>query len=367
MKNYSRVARAALSQPWMIYPKSSQARAINEIMARRLAGNPLTDEEIEERLAAENGERDWIARLEPFGAIAVDGGALGRLGAQMVPMAAFRRAAASSSADRETYTAVLPIHGVLLPRVGAMERMSGATAVPDLHAAFESAVRDEAVEAIILDVDSPGGMVDQIPEFGATIFKARGSKPITAVADTMAASAAYWLASQADEVSASPSAVVGSVGAFMHHESWAKFWADMGVEHTLVTYGENKAGGNSFEPLGDHEREQMQSLVDYVGKQFDAAVAQGRAMSTADVREKFGQGDVFPAEPAKRIGMVDRIETLGETITRLGQTQTGSRSGSSALENTDGVETTDDNKRGVSFEVELARARADQRRRHRTS
>ena len=297
MKSYSHIARAVLTRPWAIDRKSPEWAAIKDVLEHRVAGDPFTEEEIQNRLQA---------AVRP-------------------------RSAVIGGSDEERRIAILPIYGVLMPRSNILIEMSGGASVAQLSAAFADAVNDESVAAIVLDVDSPGGSVGGIPEFGAQIMAARGSKPITAVADTDAFSAAYWLATQADDLSISPSGRVGSVGVFSEHENWAKFWEETGMEHTYVHYGENKVGGNEFEPLSDHEREQMQSMVDYYGRLFDQAVAKGRGVTTTAVRESFGQGDIFPAADAVKLKMADQIETLGEAIDRLSQPQNGRRRGSSAL------------------------------------
>src|SRR5439155_18801629 len=114
--------------------------------------------------------------------------------------------------------AVLPIHGVIVPRAGMFSDVSGATSAEGLTARFNSAMADPRVRAIALDLDSPGGAVQGIQELGDAIYAARGTKPIVAVANHLAASAAYWLASQADELVVTPSGEVGSIRVLAVHD-----------------------------------------------------------------------------------------------------------------------------------------------------
>lgn len=302
MTRYAHIARAVLSRPWAIKKDSVEWAAVVEVLSRRVAGNEFSEDELQARLQA----------------------------------AGPRRAAVAVSDQDERVIAVLPIHGVLMPRANLMMDYSGGTSVAQLSAAFAEAVNDERVAGIVFDVDSPGGLVDGIPEFGEQIRAARGSKPIVAVSDTMAASAAYWLAAQAEEFSVTPSGEVGSIGVFSAHDDLSKFYEEMGLERTFITYGENKTQGNEFEPLSDHARERMQATVDYFGRMFDHAVAAGRGVKPSVVREKFGQGDMFPAEEALELGMVDRIETLNDAIGRVASGQAGRRRGRSALEQVGG-------------------------------
>lgn len=289
MTRYAHIARAVLSRPWAIKKDSVEWAAVTEVLERRVAGNDFTEDEIAARLSA----------------------------------AAPRRTAIAASDTEERFIQVLPVFGVLMPRANLMSEFSGGTSVAQLSAAFTDAVNDDRVAGIVLDVDSPGGLVDGIPEFGEQIRAARGAKPIVAVADTMAASAAYWIASQAEEFSVTPSGEVGSIGVFSAHDDLSKFYEEMGLERTFISYGENKTQGNEFEPLSDHARERMQATVDYFGRMFDQAVADGRSVKASVVREKFGQGDMFPAEEALQLGMVDRIETLADAIGRVASGQSG--------------------------------------------
>ena len=110
--------------------------------------------------------------------------------------------------------AVIPIFGVISRRVSIMTLFSGATSSQKLTASIRRAIKDEDVSAIVLDIDSPGGVVPGIPELAAEIRAAREKKPIVAVANSMAASAAYWLAASASEVVVTPSGQVGSIGVF---------------------------------------------------------------------------------------------------------------------------------------------------------
>jgi signal peptide peptidase SppA len=309
MKTYSRVARAVLSRPWAIQRDSVQWAAIVEVLGHRLAGNPFTEEEIEERLAARR-------RPENMAAVRV----------------------AQRATEREgRYVAILPVHGVLMPRVDMMSELSGGTSVAQLSAAFGELVADESVEAIVLDVDSPGGLVDGIPEFAAQIREARDRKTIVAVADTMAASAAYWVASQATEVSVTPSGEVGSIGVFSAHEDASKFYEDLGVKTTLIRAGKYKAEANEFEPLSEEAQAHIQSIVDDYYGMFVSAVAKGRGIKASDVRNGYGEGRVLTASMAKAEGMVDRIETLGEAVDRVSRAAGGRKRSRSAVERAGGV------------------------------
>lgn len=213
--------------------------------------------------------------------------------------------------------AVLPIHGVMAPRMNIMAEVSGGTSTQEVSKWFQAAVNDPKVSAIVLDIDSPGGTATGNEELAQMIRDARGKKPIKAVATSMMASAAYYVGSAADEVIASPSAEVGSIGTYMIHGESSRADENAGVKYTVVKAGDNKAVGNDVEPLGSHGRAVLQERVNAVNDQFVNAVAANRRMTVEAVNESFGQGKVFLAEKARQIGMVDRVATLSQVVTEL--------------------------------------------------
>jgi signal peptide peptidase SppA len=194
----------------------------------------------------------------------------------------------------------------------------GGTSVERFRAQWRAALNDDSVTAILIEVDSGGGTVDGVPELAAEMFKSKGSrKPVIAVVNTFCCSAALWLASQADEIIATPSAFQGSVGCWTLHENVSKMLEMMGIEVTLVFAGARKVDGNPFEPLSDEALADMQRDVDGVKADFVAALAKGRGLSTGVIKGTFGEGRVFNAKDAMALKMVDRIGTLDEVYAKL--------------------------------------------------
>ena len=220
--------------------------------------------------------------------------------------------------------AVLPLFGTILPRANLMVNTSGAMSAEYFSALFRAALADPAVGAVVLDVDSPGGAVPGIDELSSEIFKARGAKPIVAVANHLAASAAYWIATAADELVVTPSAEAGSIGVFAAHDDLSGLMEREGVKTTLISSGKYKVEGNPFEPLGDEARAAIQSRVNDYYEMFVKAVARNRGVKAADVRNGFGEGRVMGARDAVDYGMADRVETMAQTIERLARALTRS-------------------------------------------
>jgi capsid assembly protease len=269
-----------VAAPWAI--REDVLAIILHAVESRVRGQRLTDEEI----AAKVGEKS--GRPEP---------------------------------QRVNGVAVLPLHGVVSQRMNLFSEISGGTSTEKFGQQFQEALADQETQAIVLDIDSPGGSVYGVEELAQAIYNARGDKPIVAVADSLAASAAYWIGSQADEFVVSPGGQVGSIGVFSAHEDWSKFYDTAGIKTTLIAAGKYKTVGNEYEPLSEDGRGVMQAAVDEYYDLFLRAVARGRGASLADVRKGYGEGAVLQARPAVQAGMVDRIETLSDVVRRLSSPQ----------------------------------------------
>lgn len=279
MKSYTRVLRMARETPWAILPeKLMEVRAFLAAKAG-LADGPDPD--------ADAGRPDTAA-------------------------AAARRGPAVSGD-----VAVLPLTGVLGQRMDPLLDISGGTSTDRFRREFLSLVNDDRIGAVVLDVDSPGGSVFGVEELSLDIFRARGAKPIIAAVNSLAASAAYWIASAAGEVVVTPGGLAGSIGVFALHEDLSAWLEREGVKVSLISAGKFKTEGNEFEPLADEARAAIQAEVDRYYAMFTAAVARNRGVKPAAVREGFGQGRLVGAQDAVRQGMADRVASLPEVLERL--------------------------------------------------
>lgn len=216
--------------------------------------------------------------------------------------------------------AVIPLYGMIMQRGNMMGDISGprGTSVEQFKQQFRQAVNDPSVKAIVIDTDSPGGTVAGVDELASEIYAARSKKEITAVVNCNCASAAYYIASSASKIVASPSSTTGSIGVYAALRDDTAMLEKQGVKFTLVTYGENKASGDPRVPTSAAAVTELQAMVDAFGQMFDKAVGRGRKVSAAHVRENFGQGKMFTAPQAKKLGMVDDIGTLDDVLAGYG-------------------------------------------------
>lgn len=215
--------------------------------------------------------------------------------------------------------AVLPMYGIVAQRGNMAGDISGpgAMSTQKFSQSLRAALADDTIGGILIDVDSPGGSVYGVAELADEIYQARGQKPVVAIANSLAASAAYWLASAAGEFYVSPGGEVGSIGVYMAHEDWSKALDTQGVKTTFIAAGKYKTEANYAEPLGTEARDYLQSRVnDYYGA-FTRSVAKYRGVEVAKVRDGMGQGRVLGAGAAKAEGMVDDIATFDQVVKRM--------------------------------------------------
>jgi signal peptide peptidase SppA len=202
--------------------------------------------------------------------------------------------------------------GPLLSR-GGYDGSSGVTSYDYLVAALKQATDDFAVDRIVLTVDSPGGQVSGIDGVLDAIRTAKARKPVSATIEGWGYSAAYWLASQADEIVTTPLSDLGSIGAVIAHVDLSRVYADAGVKVTLIHAGAKKVDGNPYEPLSSRARDDMQERVGELRDRFAADVAKGRGISVSSVLGTEA-GD-FLAEKAVAIGLADRVASRQSVLT----------------------------------------------------
>ena len=275
---YPYLLAAFASEFWAM--EETKLLAIVDLLAMQAEGTKFTAEEIE-------------ARISPQTAAAV--------------------------ARREGAVAVVPLRGVISPRASAVQNSStggGATA-ESFAASIEQMADDDSVKAIIVDADTPGGNVLNVDEASATVAAVRGRKPIIVQVTGNLASAGYWIGASADEIVVSPSSAVGAIGVRMAYDDLTEKLAKDGVAREIIAAGKYKGEG-LLGPLSDETRAYMQGRVDEYYGMFVDRVAAGRGVTSAAVRDGFGQGRMLGAQAAVREKMADRVATMKETLARFG-------------------------------------------------
>lgn len=211
--------------------------------------------------------------------------------------------------------AVISAMGGLVHRTKLAADSSLLIGYNDLAADLEDALAKADVHAIALVFDSPGGEVSGAFELAERIYAARGHKPMVAVADGMAASAAYLAASAADEVVVSATSYVGSIGVVMRHVDFSRALANDGITVSHIFAGEHKIDGNPYQPLPDAVRNALQADIEGLYQMFVQAVAKHRGLDEQAVRDT--RAGVYRGVAAVAARLADRIGTVDAVVAEL--------------------------------------------------
>lgn len=209
--------------------------------------------------------------------------------------------------------AIVPIHGELVNRGSWLGSHSGLVSYEGLRHSLRQAADDPNVRAIVLDINSPGGMVAGMPETAATVRAIARTKPVVAVANDMAASAAYGIASGATKIIASDTAMVGSIGTLYVHTDRSKALEKAGLKVTLIHAGARKVEGNSIQPLADDVRGRIQERTEKLQASFISLVREGRPhLTEAAIRAT--EADVYYGAEAVEQGLADAVGTFDGAV-----------------------------------------------------
>lgn len=287
-RDYSHILAALYGTPWCILP--AKLAEIEAVLVRRLSEGPLP-------AGADGPARQKAVRTE-------DGYTL--LGS----------------------AAVIPIQGTITQRPSIFADYSGGCSAEGIGRAVEAAVADPKVDGIVLDIDSPGGSAAGLPDAAAKIASANKTKPVTAVVNSMAASAAYWLGSQAGQIAVAPGGWLGCIGCIMGHIDETKLEEMAGLKTELISSTQSPFKTESYPqvPLTAAARADLQGMVDQIGQEFIDTVAKGRGIRPATVERDFGQGRMKLAADAVAARMADRVATLEQIVNEIN----GKRSGRTA-------------------------------------
>ena len=216
--------------------------------------------------------------------------------------------------------AIVPVIGTLVARSGYLGAASGLTAYSDIAETIEAAATDPGIRAILLDVDSSGGEVGGLFDLVDHIqaIRSQCGKPIWAVADEAALSAAYAIACTADRLYVTQTGEVGSIGVVAVHRDESGADAQAGLAWTFVHAGAAKVDGNPHQPLSDSARDALQTDVNALYGRFVALVARCRKQPPEAIRAT--EATVYRGDQAVTAGLADKVGTLRVALADLGAT-----------------------------------------------
>jgi protease-4 len=175
---------------------------------------------------------------------------------------------------------------------------------------------DDSLRAILVRIDSPGGVVGPTQEIYTELRKAAKKKPVWASLGSTAASGAFYIACAADHVVANPGTLTGSIGVLMEFITGERAFDKLGLRSQVVKSGKYKSTGNIGRTLSDDEQKMLQTTVDDVHRQFIEAVAAGRKKPFAEIAA-LADGRIFTGAQAQKIGLVDELGDFYDAVDQL--------------------------------------------------
>jgi protease-4 len=246
-------------------------------------------------------------------AIIVTVGILAVLAAILIPLILIPRLAANK-------IAVISLSGTISTAGSSL--LSSSTITPDLVRDYLTrAVKDKAVKAIVLRIESPGGEIEPCQEILLEIERVKETKPIVVSMGEMAASGGYYISTAADKIVALPTTQTGSIGVISAVVNVKELLEKLGIQIEIFKGGKYKDMYWGFRDLTPEEREIMQGMVDEYYEQFVDVVAEGRGLSNEDVRN-LATGQLYSGTEAKELGLVDELGDL-DTAINLAEELTG--------------------------------------------
>ena len=208
--------------------------------------------------------------------------------------------------------AVLPVTGTLVHRLGGMRPFSGMTGYDGIVACLQQAMADSQVRGVLLDIDSPGGQAAGAFDCADMIYRLRQQKPVWALCNDTACSAAMLLASACSRRLVTQTSRIGSIGVMMSHVSYAGHLAQAGVDITLIYAGAHKVDGNQFEALPAEVRQDMQQRIDAAHRMFAEKVAMYTGLSVDAVTGT--EAAVFEGQSGIEAGLADELINASDAI-----------------------------------------------------
>lgn len=241
-----------------------------------------------------------------------------RLGIEAPPVSA---AVLVERASRKPYEvtpdgiAIIPVEGTLVHKTRGIDALSGLRSYVDIQQEIEDAATDPTIKGILLEIDSPGGEVAGAFDVADTVYSARATKPLIAVANNDAFSAAYLLASAAQRIYVSRTSGVGSVGVIVSHLDVSGNDEKMGYRYTIVSAGARKADFNPHAPLSEEAKGVLEGEIARTYGLLVNTVARNRGLPEAAVRGT--EAGLFFGSDALNVKFADRLGTRQDALVDL--------------------------------------------------
>lgn len=213
--------------------------------------------------------------------------------------------------------AIITITGSLVNRGAWIGASSGLTSYEGIGHQIKTALSDPSVQSVILDLHSPGGEAVGAFETAELVRQLSAKKRTVALVNGMAASAAYAIASGANEIVTTETGISGSIGVVLLHADFSRQLDKEGITPTLIHAGAHKVDGNPYEPLSEDVRDDLQSEVDAFYSAFLKAVAKGRGSRLTVAAARKTEARTFIGQAAVEAGVADRVGSFESVLSEL--------------------------------------------------
>ncbi len=205
-----------------------------------------------------------------------------------------------------------PISGnVALIEVNGPISVYGGASSQSIVEQIENANANNAVKAIVLEINSPGGTVVASEEIARAVEAA--DKPVISWLREVAASGGYWIAASSDYIIADPATITGSIGVTSSYLEFSGLIEQYGVKYRSIKFGEYKEAGSPYSELTPSERSMLQSKVNLIGEMFVDHVAKARQLPREKIKS-LATGEIFLGVEALRQGLVDELGSKAEVV-----------------------------------------------------
>ena len=203
-------------------------------------------------------------------------------------------------------------------KVGVIEITGVIADARDILAQLKGFREDGDIKAIVIRVDSPGGVVGPSQEIYREVMRTRSTKKVIASMGAVAASGGYYVIAGADGIMANPGTITGSIGVIMEYTNFQELFQKIGLSPVVIKSGKFKDAGSPVRKMTPEEERILKDFVDRLHQQFVAAIAEGRQMDLTTV-QKLADGRIYTGADAKEIGLVDRIGNMEDAIDWAGE------------------------------------------------
>lgn len=178
--------------------------------------------------------------------------------------------------------------------------------------------KDDKVKAVVIRIDSPGGVVGPSQEIWSAVKRLKEKKPVVVSMGSVAASGGYYIAVPATLIYANPGTITGSIGVLMKFANLEGLMGKVGMKSFTLKTGKFKDVGSPARTMSEEEKGMLQSVIESTHGQFVKAVAEGRKLPEEKVRE-IADGRIFSGEQAMANKLIDRLGTMQDAVAEAGR------------------------------------------------